>query len=80
MLQKALEWGGLFGMTRDKQNGKGIWNWNVRRLYMTGGLKTLQRLEEVWQIRWEKSGTELEVYYTFSVVKEVKVINWKKDS
>jgi len=37
-------------------------------------------LEEVWQIRWENSGSELEVYYTISVVKEIKVINWRKDS
>jgi hypothetical protein len=37
-------------------------------------------LEKVRQIRWENCGTELEVYYTFSVVQEVKVINWREDS
>lgn len=51
---------------------------------MPSALKTFATfslgLEEVRQIRWENSGTELEVYYAFSVVKEIKVINWRKDS
>lgn len=51
---------------------------------MPGALKTFATvslgLEEIRHIRWENSGTELEVYYTFSVVKEIKVINWRKNS
>ena len=51
---------------------------------MPGALKTFATislgLEQVRQIRWENSGTELEVYYTFCVVKEIEVINWRKDS
>ena len=84
MSQKALDWDGLFGMTKAKQSRYGIWNCNVRRLYVSGLLKILATissgLEKVRQIGWENSGTELAVYYIFSMVNKIKIINWRKIS
>jgi hypothetical protein len=54
-------------MTKAKQNRNGIWNWNVRMLYMSGALKSLATfslgLEEVRQIKWENSGRSVLYFF-----------------
>jgi hypothetical protein len=57
--------------------------WNVRSLPKTGALKTVVSylgkyklgLESVQEVRWEKSGTERAVVYTFFVEKGTGIIS-----
>jgi hypothetical protein len=64
----------------------GIWRFdtlNVRSLYRAGSLKTVSRelarykldVVGVQEVRWEGGGTEPEGEYTFSVEREMGIMN-----
>jgi hypothetical protein len=60
--------------------------WNVRSLYRSGSFMTVARelaryklnLVGVQEVRWEKGCTVRAGDYTFSMEKEMKVINWEQ--
>jgi hypothetical protein len=57
--------------------------WNVRTLYREGSLLTVSRklaryklhLVGVLEVRWEGGGTELAGEYTFSMEREMRIMN-----